>query len=91
MYEVTHERQAPGCGKRLREALKPHRRVLVHVGFPDMPDGFYEMLLRELAPLGTVTEESTFGDLSRAAVIELAGIEPPSTAECVVVYPLRRW
>lgn len=91
MYEVMHERPAPGCGDRLRDALKPHRRVLVHVGFPDMPEGFYALLVRELASIGTVTEERAFADLSRTAVVELGGTELPPTAECVVVYPVRRW
>ena len=91
MYEVTHELSTPGCGQRMRDALKSHRRVLLYVGFPDKADGFYEMVVREFATIGTVTEQSGFGPLSRTAVIELDGRVPSPITDCVVVYPQRRW
>ena len=91
MYEVTHERSTPGCGERLRDALKSHRRVLLYVGFPDKAEGFYQMVVRELAAIGSVVEASGFGPLGRTAVIELDARVPSPMADCVVVYPVRRW
>ena len=91
MYEVTHERSTPDCGERLRDSLKSHRRVLLHVGFPDKADGFYQMVIREFATIGSVAEESGFGPLSRTAVIELDGRADSPMTDCVVVYPVRRW
>jgi hypothetical protein len=91
MYEVTHDRFAAGCGEQLSNVLKPHRRVLLYVGFPDKAEGFYEMVVRELASIGSVVEEASFGPLSRLAVIELDATRRAPAADCVVVYPIRRW
>ena len=94
MYEVSYERPRPHCEERFRQTLATHRRALVHVGFPDMPDGFFDTLLAQLAPYGTVVEESTFADRGRAAVV-LLGAEPPRHvppgAECLVLAFARRW
>jgi hypothetical protein len=69
MYEIVHERARVDCGERIRQALQGHRRVIVHVGFPDMPDGFYDLALRELRAFGPVVEFKEFADFSRVAVL----------------------
>jgi hypothetical protein len=91
MFEVTHDRATPACGEQLRDALKAHRRVLLYVGFPDKADGFYQMVVRELAAIGSVVEESSFGPLSQAAVFQLDTERHAPAIDCVVAYPVRRW
>ncbi|MDQ3487680.1 MAG: hypothetical protein M3468_08100 [Acidobacteriota bacterium] len=106
MYEISHERESPGCHKALQEALVSHRRLLVHVGFPDMPDGFYDLVVRQLSTLGRVVEEESFPYLSRAAVVELrhplsdpapatafptASVDQAPLTGCVTASIARRW
>jgi hypothetical protein len=74
MYEVAHRRQDPGCG--LAAALKDHRRVLVYVGFPDMPKGFDELLFAELDRVGAISAYREEAALSRAAVVDLGAPGP---------------
>jgi hypothetical protein len=72
MYEVEHVGPGPDCAAdRLSEALKGHRRVLVHVGFDDFVPGFDALLFGTLSQLGAVIEWHRFADLSRAAVVDL--------------------
>ena len=78
MYEVAHRREGPGCG--LAAALKDHRRVLVYVGFPDMPKGFDELLFAELDRLGAISAYREEAALSRAAVVELGAPGPDAPA-----------
>lgn len=105
MFEVSAETPLTGCRDTLREALAGRRRVLVHVGFPDMPNGFYERVVSELSAYGTVVASARFSHLSRTAVIELhpPGLEPESPASgaengepspavgCIAVRTARRW
>lgn len=105
MYEIAHERETPGCEKSLQDVLVSHRRLLVHVGFPDMPEGFYEQVLRQLSTVGTVVEEESFPYLSRTAVIEMRDPNPapesgparptsgdqPPLGGCVTAGTARRW
>ena len=97
-----HERARPDCAELTRDALKGRRRVLLHVGFPDMADGFYQLLLRQLAPFGTLVEAGKFADFSRTAVVTLHEPETiglgreaalPSTelTGCVTFRAARRW
>jgi hypothetical protein len=78
MYEVAHRRQGPGCG--LAAALKDHRRVLVYVGFPDMPRGFDELLFAELDRIGAISAYREEAELSRAAVVDLGAPGPDDAA-----------
>ena len=72
MFEVEHVGPGPDCAKDwLSEALKGHRRVLVHLGFNDFLPGFDALLFGTLSQLGTVIEWHRFADLSRAAVVDL--------------------
>ena len=91
MFEVTEDRITPACGEQLRDALTAHRRVLLYVGFPDKAEGFYQMVVRELAAIGSVVEESTFGPLGQTAVIRLDAERHAPATDCVVAYPIRRW
>lgn len=105
MYEIAHERETPGCEKSLQDVLVSHRRLLVHVGFPDMPEGFYEQVLRQLSTVGTVVEEESFPYLSRTAVIEMrdpnsalesgparaTSGDQPHLGGCVTAVTARRW
>jgi hypothetical protein len=99
MYQVSHQSQGPTCAD-WRSFLSMHRRVLVHVAFPDMPEGFLGLLLQELDPFAIVVESTTFADRSRVAVLErrsnaarikdeAAGAVPLDG--CVGVATVRRW
>lgn len=99
MYAVEHRRQGAGCG--LADALKDHRRVLVYIGFPDMPTGFDELLFAELDRMGAISAYREDAVLSRAAVVDLGAPgsnapafvdrEPrPAIDGCVVIRPAVR-
>jgi FtsH-binding integral membrane protein len=99
MYTVEHRRQGLGCG--LADALKEHRRVLVYIGFPDMPKGFDELLFAELNQIGTISAYREEAALSRAAVVDLGAPRPdtpafvdreprPAIDGCVVIRPAVR-
>ena len=105
MYEAVHERARPDCGALTRDALNGRARVLLHVGFPDMPDGFYELMLRQLSPFGRVTELREFANFSRTAIVTLDESEtngavgesgprdahPGELTGCVTFRAARRW
>jgi hypothetical protein len=94
MYEVSYERAGPHCERRLRNTLATHHRALIYVGFPDMPDGFFEELVARLTLYGTVVEQATFSDRSHAAVMALdpeAMPDVPADPECLVLAFARRW
>jgi len=78
MYTVEHRQQGPGCG--LADALKEHRRVLVSIGFPDMPKGFDELLFAELDRMGAISAYREEAALSRAAVVDLGSPGPDAPA-----------
>jgi hypothetical protein len=78
MYSVEHRRQGAGCG--LADALVDYRRVLVYIGFPDMPDGFDELLFAELDRMGAISVYREDAALSRAAVVDLGAPGPNARA-----------
>jgi hypothetical protein len=78
MYSVEHRRQGAGCG--LAEALEGYRRVLVYIGFPDMPKGFDELLFAELDRMGAISLYREDATLSRAAVVDLGAPGPNARA-----------
>jgi len=78
MFEVAHRRQGTGCG--LAAALKDYPRVLVYVGFPDMPEGFDELLFAELDRAGATSAYREEAALSRAAVVDLGALGPDDPA-----------
>lgn len=90
------------CGRDLWHALDGRRRVLVHVGFPDAPDDFYQSLVGELTRFGDLVDSARFSIMSRTAVIRLhprdtaGALERGSAAhdprdECVRLGIARRW
>ena len=106
MYEVTHESVEATCGRNeLGEALKDRRRVLVYLGFRDVPAGFDDLLLHRLEQLGDISAYYEFSQLSRALVIDLHApgaqaatprVRPTASATvtlvgCVGVHPALRW
>jgi hypothetical protein len=78
MYSVEHRPQGPGCA--LADVLKDHHRVLVYVGFPDMPTGFDELLFAELDRMGAISAYREEAALSRAAVVDLGDPGPNAPA-----------
>jgi hypothetical protein len=78
MYSVEHRRQGAGCG--LADALVDYRRVLVYIGFPDMPNGFDELLFAELDRMGAISVYREDAALSRAAVVDLGAPGPNARA-----------
>jgi hypothetical protein len=103
MFEARYVDPGAGCQpNQIRDVLKDHRRVLVYVGFRDVPAaGFDDLLLRSLEEIGAVSAYNEFADISRAAVIDLApGSESrfrdtadarPGLAGCVELRPAVRW
>ena len=105
MYEAVHERARSDCAELTAEALSGRRRVLVHVGFPDMPEGFFDLLLRQLEPFGSSVEFGEFANFSRTALITLhqrpageptlvpaaPGRPAPELTGCVTFRVARRW
>lgn len=77
-YQVEHRRQGTGCG--FADALQNHRRVLVYIGFPDMPKGFDELLFAELDQIGAIAAYREDAELSRAAVVDLDAVGPDASA-----------
>jgi hypothetical protein len=78
MHTVELRRQGPGCA--LADVLKDHRRVLVYIGFPDMPEGFDELLFAELDRIGAISAYREEAALSRAAVVDLGSPGPNAPA-----------
>ncbi len=105
--EIDYRTPGPDCGSNeLREALRGRRRVLVYLGFHDVPDGYEEFLVGRLGELGEITEMRHFAGYSFGAVVDLAsgvrlsavparpGIPPGggrALEGCVGVQPARRW
>lgn len=70
IYQAEHRARAESCAL---DAVRSYSRVLVHAGFPDMPSGFDEMLLTELARVGPVVAYLDVSVLSRAAIVDVGG------------------
>ncbi len=96
MYEVSHGASGEGCGPPLHLALRGHRNALVHVGFPDMPKGFFDLVISELARFGVVLRSHRFGD-GMVAVVRLweppvpSAQNVPTLEGCVGLRPAQRW
>jgi len=90
--------------RQLDDALKDRRRVLLYLGF-DVIQDFDPILLQNLSQLGDMTANAAFGELGRAAVIDLripasnrimqlqrdSVMQNAATGACVSVRPARRW
>ena len=98
MYQISHQPPGPTCAD-WRSFFSMHRRVLVHVGFPDMPIGFLELWLQEVDPFAIVVASTRFADRSRVAVLERRSDAAPikeaagavALDGCVGIATVRRW
>jgi hypothetical protein len=106
MLEARYENAGPCPSGQLQAMLSGHPRTLVYLGFPDEPDVLSEALLRALAAEGALTAFREFGELSRAAIVDLGspGLDVPYTTHragtarrrarvdgCMDVRPARPW
>jgi len=103
MYELTHE-QTNCPSPALQEALRNHPRLLLYLGFRDVPAGFDELALANFGKSAALTAYRDFAELSRAAVFdgrETSGIgqavinrpvpETPPISGCAGLRPMERW
>jgi hypothetical protein len=85
MYELTHERT--NCpSPTLQEALRNHPRLLLYLGFRDVPAGFDELALANFGKSAALTAYREFAELSRAAVFD--GREPSGIGQAVINRPV---
>lgn len=102
VYEVDYTTEC--STPHLDEALRNRQRVLIYLGF-DVIQDFDRILLENLSRLGDMTANARFGDLGRAAVVDLrlppsdkimrlereSAIQSAPGVGCVSVRPGRRW
>ena len=101
-YQVTHEAPGANCAS-YEDFFRTHRRALVYVGFPDMPDGFYDLLLSEMTRSGMIVDHRRFAGRSNLLVIERrpvgaadqqagnAAPQPDALEGCTTLGRPRRW
>jgi hypothetical protein len=71
-YEMRFLSPGPECrAQPLATTSTLGRRLLVYLGFPDMPAGFDELLMQSLNEIGVVTQSPKFARLGRALVVDL--------------------
>ena len=104
-YIMRHVKSEPECRRYSLERRRPNaRRLLVYLGFPDVPNGFEGLLRQSLDRIGVVTGYHKFTGIGRIFVVDLdqPPTEPPpipadpgDAAEtlpgCVAIEPARRW
>lgn len=81
MFQVGYRPPGRRCRpEELGEGLQGYTRALVHVGFPDIHEGYGDLLLRHLDDLGAVAGYRAFGHLGFVAIVDLhtAGREASS-------------
>jgi hypothetical protein len=71
IFEVSYDAEGRCDGRTLDDALTGVRRVLIHFGFPDRPEGFPDLLLDTLSRRGAVVAERRFDLLGHAIVVSL--------------------
>jgi hypothetical protein len=101
-YVMTYEPAGPRCRTPL-ERPPGARRLLVYLGFPDVPDGFEPLLDESLGQIGGVTTRyQQFSGRGRVFVVDLATAATADAAHsahydvaklpgCVGLKPLRTW
>ena len=105
-YEMMFLSPGPECRAQSLETISAHgRRLLVYLGFPDVPAGFDKLLVHSLNEIGVVTRSREFARLGRAFVVDLKepglptdlpGRVPQEPAGerlegCVGIKPAGRW
>ncbi|HEY6360698.1 MAG TPA: hypothetical protein VIX63_06315, partial [Vicinamibacterales bacterium] len=89
IFEVGYSESESECRQHALDiTIRGQRRVLVYSGFPDVPDGFDDLLLGRLAALGTLREHRRFAVIGRAAVFDLT---LPATPDDVAALPPLSW
>jgi hypothetical protein len=103
LYEMEYRRPGPACAGRPLEPVPGGARLLVYLGFRDVPAGFETLLMHTLDEVGARTGYREFAGLGRAVVVDPGARAPaePSTHSrhvigdalegCVGVRPARRW
>jgi hypothetical protein len=100
LYALSHEPAGRTCSP-IGDALQGHRRILFYVSFPDLPDGVFPWLEREMLGLGTLAARKAFTSATWAAVVKTddasrlatrgADQGGPPGGGCVQVRLARRW
>ena len=104
-YVMRYAETGPECRRWSLEKRRPNaRRLLVYLGFPEVPDGFERLLRQSLDRIGVTTGYHKFPGIGRLFVVDLeqGPAEPPPVPEspddaapalpgCVAIGPLRRW
>jgi hypothetical protein len=102
-YEMMHVSPGPRCRPRpLEKTSTAARRLLVYLGFRDVPPGFENLLMQHLDEVGIVTQYAEFAGLGRGVVVDLEApfvqtALPRQRAAggglggCVGFKPARRW
>ena len=89
LFEVGYSESESECRQHALDiTMSGQRRVLVYSAFPDVPDGFDDLLLGKLAALGTLREHRRFAVIGRAAVFDLTS---PPTPDDVAALPSPSW
>ena len=98
-----HDSRRVCQGRELEKSLHGRRRMLVYLGFLDMPAGFDDLLLEQMARFGTVTAVGHFPGNSRAAIVdpsvpggsnvfwEDAGKDGARLKGCILADPAHAW
>jgi hypothetical protein len=97
-YELSYDPAGRRCAG-MEEVLQGHRRVLLYISFPDLPDEVFPRVEREVLALGTLAGRRTFTSATWAAVVRIedaasagtSGASPPAAGGCLDLRPARRW
>jgi hypothetical protein len=107
-FQMDYRGEASVCARDgVRHALKGYKRLLVYIGFRDVPRGFDELLLQRLQQMGTIAALKEFSEYSRGAIVDLrqpraddlrpVGLgrwpaqEPAVVDGCFTLRAARRW
>jgi hypothetical protein len=104
ILSLEYDETRPGCdGRWLDKRLDGRPRMLLYLGFVDVPAGFDDLVLEQLSTFGTVTAVSHFAGNSRAAIVdpsvqggsnvfwEDAGKDGARLKGCIHAAPARAW
>ncbi len=104
ILELEYHKSRRVCeGRELEKLLHGRPRMLLYLGFLDMPAGFDDLLLEQMARFGTVTAVEHFAGNSRAAIVdpsvpggsnvfwEDAGKDGVRLEGCILADPAHAW
>jgi hypothetical protein len=102
-FEMRYAEPGPDCRPPALIGMPPNtRRLLVYLGFPDVPDGFERVLRQSLDTVGATVGYHKFAGRGRLFVVDLERRSDSSVTEktdgaagdlrgCVALRPIRRW